>query len=90
MLSIVEIDYGTPKATSETIVELEIDGRTVHVPEGTSVMRAAAQAGISIPKLCATEMLEAFGSCRLCLVDFSPGPPRPQTACTTPVAEGIV
>jgi formate dehydrogenase major subunit len=88
MLSIVEIDYGTPKATSETIVELEIDGRTVHVPEGTSVMRAAAQAGISIPKLCATEMLEAFGSCRLCLVEIEGRKGYP-ASCTTPVAAGM-
>ena len=51
MLSIVDIDYGTPRAKSEKTVELQIDGRTLNVPEGTSVMRAAAQAGISIPKL---------------------------------------
>ena len=41
----------------------------MQVPEGTSVMRAAAMAGIDIPKLCATDCLEAFGSCRLCLVE---------------------
>jgi formate dehydrogenase major subunit len=88
MLSIVEIDYGTPKATSEKTVELQIDGRTLHVPEGTSVMRAAAQAGISIPKLCATDMLEAFGSCRLCLVEIEGRKGYP-ASCTTPVAAGM-
>ncbi len=64
MLSIVEIDRGTPGVKSDTLVTLDIDGRSISVPEGTSVMRAASQAGISIPKLCATDMLEAFGSCR--------------------------
>jgi len=88
MLSIVEIDYGTPKATSTKTVELQIDGRTLNVPEGTSVMRAAAQAGISIPKLCATDMLEAFGSCRLCLVEIEGRKGYP-ASCTTPVTTGM-
>ncbi len=88
MLSIVEIDYGTPKSRSEKTVELQIDGRTLHVPEGTSVMRAAAQAGISIPKLCATDMLEAFGSCRLCLVEIEGRKGYP-ASCTTPVTAGM-
>ena len=88
MLSIVEIDYGTPKATSTKTVELQIDGRTLNVPEGTSVMRAAAQAGISIPKLCATDMLEAFGSCRLCLVEVEGRKGYP-ASCTTPVTAGM-
>jgi formate dehydrogenase major subunit len=88
MLSIVDIDYGTPRATSEKTVELQIDGRTLNVPEGTSVMRAAAQAGISIPKLCATDMLEAFGSCRLCLVEIEGRKGYP-ASCTTPVTAGM-
>jgi formate dehydrogenase major subunit len=88
MLSIVEIDYGTPKATSTATVELQIDGRTLHVAEGTSVMRAAAQAGINIPKLCATDMLDAFGSCRLCLVEIEGRKGYP-ASCTTPVAAGM-
>jgi formate dehydrogenase major subunit len=88
MLSIVDIDYGTPKSTSEKTVELQIDGRTLNVPEGTSVMRAAAQAGISIPKLCATDMLEAFGSCRLCLVEIEGRKGYP-ASCTTPVTASM-
>jgi formate dehydrogenase major subunit len=88
MLSIVEIDYGTPKAVSEKTIALQIDGKSIHVPEGTSVMRAAAQAGINIPKLCATEMLDAFGSCRLCLVEIEGRKGYP-ASCTTPVADGM-
>ncbi|GLQ96354.1 formate dehydrogenase subunit alpha [Dyella mobilis] len=88
MLSIVDIDRGTPEIKSETLVTLDIDGRSIRVPEGTSVMRAAAQAGIAIPKLCATDMLEAFGSCRLCLVEIEGRKGYP-ASCTTPVAEGM-
>ncbi|WP_236585373.1 formate dehydrogenase subunit alpha [Dyella sp. EPa41] len=88
MLSIVEIDYGTPESKAESLVELHIDGRSIRVPEGTSVMRAAAQAGIAIPKLCATDMLEAFGSCRLCLVEIDGRKGYP-ASCTTPVADGM-
>ncbi|MBE1159699.1 formate dehydrogenase subunit alpha [Dyella acidiphila] len=88
MLSIVDIDRGTPAVASDKQVTLEIDGRRIQVPEGTSVMRAAAQAGISIPKLCATDMLEAFGSCRLCLVEIEGRKGYP-ASCTTPVAEGM-
>ena len=88
MLSIVDIDYGTPKSTSEKTVALQIDGKILNVPEGTSVMRAAAQAGISIPKLCATDMLEAFGSCRLCLVEIEGRKGYP-ASCTTPVTAGM-
>ncbi|RUL66501.1 formate dehydrogenase subunit alpha [Dyella dinghuensis] len=88
MLSIVEIDRGTPLVKSDKMVVLEIDGRNISVPEGTSVMRAASQAGISIPKLCATDMLEAFGSCRLCLVEIDGRKGYP-ASCTTPVTEGM-
>ena len=59
-------DLGTPARTSETTISLVIDGIQISVPEGTSVMRAAALAGITVPKLCATDNLEAFGSCRIC------------------------
>ena len=88
MLSIVEIDRGTPESRSEKLVCLEVDGQQVKVPEGTSVMRAAAQAGINIPKLCATEMLDAFGSCRMCLVEIEGRKGYP-ASCTTPVSEGM-
>jgi len=88
MLSIVEQDYGTPGRDSAKLVTLTIDGREVTVPEGTSVMRAAALSEIKIPKLCATEQLEAFGSCRMCLVQID-GMKGLPASCTTPVAQGM-
>src|SRR5260221_12969379 len=84
-----EIDYGTPKSTAAKTVTLTIDGTLVTVPEGTSIMRAAMEAGTEIPKLCATDMLEAFGSCRLCLIEIE-GRNGTPASCTTPVADGIV
>ena len=84
-----EIDYGTPKSRSEKVVSLTIDGQQVTVPEGTSIMRAAMQMGTQIPKLCATDMVDAFGSCRLCLVEIE-GRPGTPASCTTPVAAGMV
>uniref|UniRef100_UPI0031D7E530 2Fe-2S iron-sulfur cluster-binding protein n=1 Tax=Herbaspirillum sp. TaxID=1890675 RepID=UPI0031D7E530 len=65
-----ETDYGTPARASEQAVTLEIDGVAITVPAGTSVMRAAVEAGVNVPKLCATDSLEPFGSCRLCLVEI--------------------
>ena len=88
MLSIVEQDLGTPQRDNATLVTLSIDGREVTVPEGTSVMRAAALCDVKIPKLCATEQLEAFGSCRLCLVQIE-GMKGLPASCTTPVAQGM-
>ena len=85
---IEEIDYGTPEATAAARVRLTIDGKPVEVPEGTSIMRAAMLAGIQVPKLCATDNLNAFGSCRLCLVEID-GRPGTPASCTTPVAKGI-
>ena len=64
-----EVDRGTPARVSDQTVTLQIDGHAVTVPAGTSVMRAAVDAGIRVPKLCATDSLEPFGSCRLCLVE---------------------
>ena len=84
-----ETDYGTPPSRSEKLVTLTIDGERVTVPEGTSIMRAAMEMGTKIPKLCATDMVDAFGSCRLCLVEVE-GRNGTPSSCTTPVAEGIV
>jgi formate dehydrogenase major subunit len=83
-----ETDYGTPPAKSEKRVSLTIDMKPLEVPEGTSIMRAAAIAGVSVPKLCATDSLSAFGSCRVCLVEIE-GRPGTPASCTTPVAEGM-
>ena len=88
MNAMLDRDFGTPASTSTERVALEIDGVRVEVPAGTSVMRAAAQAGISVPKLCATDTLEAFGSCRLCLVEIE-GRNGTPASCTTPVADGM-
>jgi formate dehydrogenase major subunit len=84
-----EPDFGTPAKDSAATISLEVDGLPVAVPEGTSVMRAAALAGVDVPKLCATDRLEAFGSCRLCLVEID-GRRGTPASCTTPVAVGMV
>ena len=81
-------DFGTP-ARDGQLVTLTIDGVRVQAPKGSSVMAAAAQAGTQIPKLCATDSLEAFGSCRLCLVEID-GRRGTPASCTTLVEEGLV
>ena len=89
MSLIKEIDYGTPIRISETMVTLTIDGQSVTVPQGTSVMAAAMSLGTKIPKLCATDSLEPFGSCRLCLVEIE-GRRGTPASCTTPAEAGMV
>lgn len=81
-------DMGTPAKQGKPVTLL-IDGFEVTVPEGTSVMRAAAEAGIQVPKLCATDSVEAFGSCRLCVVEIE-GRRGTPASCTTPVTPGMV
>ncbi len=89
MALLQELDTGTPIRTGEAGVTLTIDGRRVSVPRGTSVMAAAALIDNPIPKLCATDSLEAFGSCRLCLVEIE-GRRGTPASCTTPAEEGMV
>ncbi|CAH1659650.1 NAD-dependent formate dehydrogenase alpha subunit [Hyphomicrobiales bacterium] len=89
MSLIKEIDYGTPIRLSEHTVTLTIDGQSVTVPAGTSVMAAAMSLGTTIPKLCATDSLEPFGSCRLCLVEIE-GRRGTPASCTTPAEDGMV
>jgi formate dehydrogenase major subunit len=88
MYSDNERDGGTPQRASEQMVTLEIDGVRVVVPAGTSVLRAAAGIDVRIPKLCATDTLEAFGSCRLCLVEIEGRKGYP-ASCTTLVEAGM-
>ncbi len=88
MRSITDKDLGAPPVTSDNQVTVEIDGVSIQVPEGTKVIRAAAQAGINIPKLCSTDTLEPFGSCRLCLVEIE-GVKGYPASCTTPVKDGM-
>src|SRR5580698_4375242 len=89
MSLVPEIDYGTPASKSIEQVTLTIDGQKVTVPAGTSIMRAAMDTGIQVPKLCATDSVEAFGSCRLCLVEIQ-GRAGTPASCTTPAAQGMV
>ena len=85
-----ETDHGTPAALATgKSISLTIDGQSVTLPEGTSIMRAASLLGGSIPKLCATDSVESFGSCRLCLVEVEGRNGYP-ASCTTPIAEGMV
>src|SRR5260221_9103946 len=89
MFAIDYEDLGTPDpAQSAGPVTVEIDGVSVTVPEGTSLMRAAAIAEVKVPKLCATDTLKAFGSCRLCLVEIEGRKGYP-VSCTTTVAPGM-
>lgn len=88
MALLIEKDFGTKASTSAKTVSLEIDGKSITTQAGVSVMHAAEQAGVDIPKLCATDNLEAFGSCRLCLVEIE-GRRGTPASCTTPVDNGM-
>ena len=81
-------DQGTPEKITGKQVTLQIDGVDVTVAEGTSVMRAASQSSVKIPRLCATDQLESFGSCRVCLVEIQGRKGYP-ASCTTPVEAGM-
>src|SRR5262245_5372105 len=81
-------DQGTPRVEAARTVTLEVDGVPVTVPEGTSILRAAATVERHIPKLCATDSLNPFGSCRPCLVEIEGRRGYP-ASCTTLVAEGM-
>ncbi len=82
-------DMGTPPVATTKTVRLTIDGKVVVVPAGTSVMRAAREADVNIAKLCATDSLAAFGSCRLCVVEIAGRKGLP-ASCTTPAEDGMV
>ena len=82
------LDHGTPAKPGQATVAVSIDGQTVRVAPGTSVMRAAVDAGVKIPKLCATDSLDAFGSCRLCVVEVEGRRGFP-ASCTTPCEPGM-
>src|SRR5271169_2368420 len=88
MPSLKPLDFGTPQRRSKVLVTLEVDGVAVTVPSGTSVMRASIEAGSNVPKLCATDSLEPFGSCRLCLVEIDGRKGYP-ASCTTVVEPGM-
>lgn len=81
-------DKGTPQIDGE-MVEFTIDGFKARAPKGTSILRAAFEIGINIPKLCATDIVKPYGSCRLCLVEIE-GRSGTPSSCTTPITEGLV
>jgi formate dehydrogenase major subunit len=89
MAILKERDLGTPQGKGGESVRLLVDGQEIAVPAGSSVMHAARLAGIEVPKLCATDTMEAFGSCRLCLVEID-GRKGTPASCTTPVENGMV
>jgi formate dehydrogenase major subunit len=88
MSTVRQVDLGTPAVPGRATADVVIDGLRVCVPEGTSILRAAATAGVDIPRLCATDSLEPFGSCRLCLVEVD-GRPGTPASCTTPCTPGM-
>jgi NADH-quinone oxidoreductase subunit G len=78
-----------------TTVTLTIDGRSVTVPDGTLVIRAAEELGIEIPRFCDHPLLAPAGACRQCLVNITDagngrGFPKPQASCTIPCTDGMV
>jgi len=88
MNPVKERDLGTPASPATETLGIEIDGRELEVRAGTTVLRAAREAGIDIPKLCATDSLKPFGSCRLCVVEIEGRKGFP-ASCTTPVEAGM-
>jgi predicted molibdopterin-dependent oxidoreductase YjgC len=71
------------------MINLTINGKSIEVPEGTTVLRAAESHGITIPTLCDHPTLTPYGGCRLCVVEVK-GARVPMTACTLPVSQGMV
>ncbi len=90
-MRLIELDYGTPAPAKNGTapVSLEIDGVPVETAAGTSIMRAATEAGVNIPRLCATDNLKAYGSCRLCMVEIE-GRAGFKASCTEPVRDSMV
>jgi formate dehydrogenase major subunit len=83
-----EPDLGTPASPLEETVTIEIDGLPATVKSGSTIMRAARESGVDVPKLCATDSMKPFGSCRLCVVEIEGRNGYP-ASCTTPVEEGM-
>jgi NADH-quinone oxidoreductase subunit G len=79
-----------PEEAKEALIHLTIDDMPVEVPRGTLVWKAAKLAGIEIPIYCYHEKMPPLGACRMCFVEIEKLPKPPQTACTTPVSEGMV
>jgi len=88
MNTVKQLDLGTEESKSKEMVSIEIDGQPLEVKNGTSIMRAARESGIDVPKLCATDSLKSFGSCRLCVVEIEGRKGFP-ASCTTLAEEGM-
>lgn len=71
------------------MVEIQLDGKKVEVPEGSMVMHAAEKAGTMIPHFCYHKKLSIAANCRMCLVDVEKAP-KPMPACATPVTQGMI
>ena len=83
-----QADLGTPASTSAETVRVEIDGLPATVAAGSSIMRACRESGVDVPKLCSTDSLKPFGSCRLCVVEVEGRKGYP-ASCHTPVEDGM-
>ena len=70
--------------------KVTVDGVEIEVPQGATVLQACELAGKEIPRFCYHERLSISGNCRMCLVEVSPGPPKPQASCALPAGEGQV
>jgi NADH-quinone oxidoreductase subunit G len=68
--------------------KVTVDGIELDVPQGATVLQACELAGKEIPRFCYHERLSIAGNCRMCLVEVSPGPPKPQASCALPAQEG--
>ena len=71
------------------MVTIELDGRSLRVPEGTTILEAAQSANIPIPHLCYLKDINEIAACRMCMVEVE-GTERLQPACNTRVTEGMV
>ncbi len=70
--------------------KVTIDGKTVEVAAGSTILQAAEQAGVEIPRFCYHERLSIAGNCRMCLVEVEKAPPKPIASCGYPVADGMI
>src|SRR5512139_4260579 len=73
---------------ADGLLNVEVDGRAVQVPQGSTVMDAANKLGIFIPHFCYHKKLSIAANCRMCLVQVEKAP-KPMPACATPVTEGM-
>ncbi|GAA5938954.1 hypothetical protein JCM3775_003177 [Rhodotorula graminis] len=79
--------FSASSSTSAQIT-LEVDGVPVTVEQGTALIQACEKAGVSVPRFCYHDRLNIAGNCRMCLVEVSPGPPKPQASCALPAMPG--